>query len=202
MIYTLFKNLCLSVFKYTNIMLYLILVGLSFVSLLYVQNDAVRFISLFVMYSNVFIIYLYDAVGAFENLKCNTDKLLLKLTDYEFCKKLIWTICSSMSIFHIIAFYCSWYFITTIFLCNNALLLYIMYIIITTLCIIHFIIYNKYYNLFCMNDKIYSLYLNYIKTNRNNTYIDYKEYLLNEHIWNFNDEKQDEQYKCKYIIYK
>ena len=94
MIYTLFKNLCLSFFKYTNIMLYLILVGLSFVSLLYFQNDAVRSISLFVMYSNVFIMYLYDAVGAFENLECDINKAQAKtkLTDYEFCKELIWTI--------------------------------------------------------------------------------------------------------------
>ena len=48
----------------------------------------------------------------------------------------------------------------------------------------------------------YSSYLNYINNNISNIYINYEDYLLNEHIWNFNDEKQDEQYKCKYIIYK
>lgn len=181
-------------------MLYLILIAFSFTCLCYFKNDAVRFISLFVMYSNVFIVYLYDAVGAFENLECdiNKSKAKTKLTDYEFCKKLIWAICSSMGIFYIIAFYCSWYFITIIFLCNNALLLYIMYIIITTLCIIHCVTYYNYYKHFIMNNKTnYSSYLNYIKTNRNNIYINYEDYLLNEHIWNFNDEKQDEQYKSK-----
>lgn len=195
MIYTLFKNLCLSVFKYTNIMLYLILIAFSFTGLFYFQNDAVRFISLFVMYSNVFIVYLYDAVGAFENLESDINKAQAKtkLTDYEFCKKLIWTICSSMGIFYIIGFYWSWYFITTIFLCNNALLLYIMYIIITTLCIIHCVTYYNYYKHFMMNNKTnYSSYLNYINNNRSNIYINYEDYLLNEHIWNFNDEKQDE----------
>ena len=193
MIYTLFNNLCLSVFKYTNIMLYLILIAFSFTGLFYFQNDTVRFISLFVMYSNVFIVYLYDAVGSFENLECDINKAKTKLTDYEFCKKLIWTICSSMGIFYIIGFYWSWYFITTIFLCNNALLLYIMYIIITTLCIIHCVTYYNYYKHFMMNNKTnYSSYLNYINNNRSNIYINYEDYLLNEHIWNFNDEKQDE----------
>lgn len=102
----------------------------------------------------------------------------------NFVKNLFGQLVVQLGIFYIIAFYCSWYFI-----------------IITISCIIHCVTYYNYYKYFMMNNKTnYSSYLNYIKTNRNNIYIDYKDYLLNEHIWNFNDEKQDEL--NNYIEYK